>query len=483
MLKDILRKFEQLPEEKKRFLSSPMVLSSLEEIEKKYKIKLALILMEIVVDKNKSDNLANFLENRLALKKNNAFQIAQELEELILREFNVINDFSENKKDRTEPAIKNTEIKKDQDIEIENSKQDEIKKIENEIKELEPIFVKSVDWEEEAKKIISELDIDFKNDLLKNRFKNIIISAIKGVRSQIDFKDILRRRENEAGMEFSGEVVNKILSVVKKRKQEIENGDGLEKQDKKEFLEKSVLSEQIILPEEKDKTVLQEIPESEKIIMEENKNTDDFEIKNKEQKILSPPPPVIVKQDKAKNEFKKEEQNTEQVLNNVVAQIQHKKIESKKENDQKNQSFRSFLFNKQHTKDVEPKILEKEKAEKAVKKDLENKKSKLVGPIDEIADLTIEDFRSWSENPYEAIKNIKKKIDVLMRESLEKGSSGMKAWKKSEINRIYLDILHSALIKRKEVNEIIQEMKNERKQTLELDEFEAIEQLNRELRG
>ena len=113
----------------------------------------------------------------------------------------------------------------------------------------------------------------------------------------------------------------------------------------------------------------------------------------------------------------------------------------------------------------------------------EDKKSKLVGPIDELAGLTIKDFRSWSENSYEAIKKIKEKINILIKESLEKGNLGMKAWKNSEINKAYLDILHSAIIKRKQVNEIIQEMKNERKQTLTLEEFEAIEQLNRELRA
>ncbi|MEA2088630.1 MAG: hypothetical protein U9O55_02205 [Patescibacteria group bacterium] len=491
MLKQTLQKFEQLSEEKKRFLSSPMVLSSLEEVEKKYKIKLALILMEVAVDKNKADNLANFLENRLALEKNIAFQISRELEESIFREFNIISDFKNER--QAEPAVVSRKIMKVKDEPIKNinikseekiatdRKQDEIEKKENEIKELKSVFIKSVDWEREAEKIISRLDINFKKDLLKNRFKYIIISAIKGVRSQIDFKDILRRRENEAGMEFSGEIVDKILSVVKIRKQKIENGDGLEKQ-KQEKIKDQAIEEKYDLPL---------VSKSGKITPDaENKNIDNVVINDKKQKILSPPPPAVIKQDSIENKSKKEEQSIDRVLDKKQGKDDQlrqpvdggKKIEDKKEPAKKRESFMDFLFSKSQKKDIKPKIFEKKEIKDVGKIISVDEKSKLVGPVDELSELTIKDFRSWSENPYEAIKKIKEKINILVKESLEKGSLGMKAWKKSEINKIYLDILHNAIIKRKQVDDIIEEMKNEKKQILTLEEFEAIEQLNRELR-
>lgn len=484
MLKQILRKFEQLPEEKKRFLSSPMVLSSLEKIEKKYKVKLALILMEVAVDKGKADNLANFLENRLALEKNIAFQISQELEESIFKEFNVIGNFKNEEQTEQKTILeKPIEIKQDsignvdvktQNTITEDSAQNEIKEIENEIKELNPISVKSVDWGREADEIISRLDINFKNDLLKNKFKNIIISAIKGVRSPIDFRDILQRREDKAGMELSGIIISEILSAVKKRKQEIEDGDGLEKQEQEDIKEYTIKEEQD----------LPIIHKSDKITVDaEKKDLDNIIFEDEKQKVLSPPPPVIIKQENIKDEPKDEGQNTEKILDETEIQIQDKKTEDKKEPVKKTESFMDFLFSKRHKKNVEPKFFEKKKIKDFKKIVQDDKSSKLVGPIDELAGLTIEDFKSWSENPYEAIKKIKEKIKLLAKESLEKGNLGMKAWKKSEINRVYLDILHNAIINRKQVDMIIQDMKNERKQTLTLEEFEAIEQLNRELRA
>ncbi|NCF75085.1 MAG: hypothetical protein GWO87_01180 [Xanthomonadaceae bacterium] len=478
MLKNILQKFEKLPEEKKRFLSSPMVLSSLEEIEKKYKVKLALILMEIVVDKSKADNLANFLENRLALKKNIAFQIAQELEGLILREFNLLKDFK-SEEERTEldiiseGSIKNEEkplnFKSKKTIRV-DSGEDEIKKIENKIKNLKPIFVKLVDWEKEADRIMSQLNISFKTDLLKNRFKNIIISALKGVRSWIDFKDILERRENEAGMEFSKEIVNKILLLVKKRKQEIENGDGLEKQkqENKEQAKKQI---------EKEARDLPIIFKSDKIAIDKKNKSVHKNIINKKQGFLSPPPPVIVKEEK--NE-KKNPLAGEKKIKQGIKQILDKKTGLKKA-----KSFKDFIFGKKKQEDMKFNSFDQKgiKNFNKIISEESDKKSKLVGPIDELTDLTIKDFRSWSEDPFEAIKKVKEKINILLEESLKKRSLGIKAWKNSEINKAYSEILHNAIIKHKQVEGIIQEMKNERKPTLTLKEFEAIEQLNRELRA
>ena len=175
-------------------------------------------------------------------------------------------------------------------------------------------------------------------------------------------------------------------------------------------------------------------------------------------------------------------QNIEKSLGKTETQTQNRKTEEKKDPVKKTEFFTNFLFGRRQKKDIKPKFSEKKEIKDSNKIIQDDEKSKLVGPIDELAGLTIKDFQSWSKNPYEAIKKIKEKIKILTKESLEKGNLGMKAWRKSEINRIYLDILHNAMINRKQVDMIIQDMKNERKQTLTLEEFEAIEQLNKELR-
>ncbi|MEA2064717.1 MAG: hypothetical protein U9O66_00250, partial [Patescibacteria group bacterium] len=113
---------------------------------------------------------------------------------------------------------------------------------------------------------------------------------------------------------------------------------------------------------------------------------------------------------------------------------------------------------------------------------LNDEKPKLVGPIEELENLTIEDFRNWSSDPMKAIEKIKEKIDIAGEKFLEKRVLGIKAWKRSEINMLYLEILNDGLIKHKRIEEIIEEKKKERKAVLSKDEFEAIMELNKRLR-
>jgi len=44
------------------------------------------------------------------------------------------------------------------------------------------------------------------------------------------------------------------------------------------------------------------------------------------------------------------------------------------------------------------------------------------------------------EPPQEAISKIKEKIDLLGEDSLVKKAGGIKAWKESEVNKLYLEL-------------------------------------------
>ena len=85
-LKEVLQKFEKLSEEKKRFLSSPVVLAYVEELESKYNIKLALVLMEIVANEEKEESI-DLLDAKLHLEKDKAKNLLDDIKEKILNEF------------------------------------------------------------------------------------------------------------------------------------------------------------------------------------------------------------------------------------------------------------------------------------------------------------------------------------------------------------------------------------------------------------
>jgi len=106
---------------------------------------------------------------------------------------------------------------------------------------------------------------------------------------------------------------------------------------------------------------------------------------------------------------------------------------------------------------------------------------KIYGPIDELRTVRLVDWRRW-KNPREAANRIKDKINLLAEDSLLKASQGIKAWKESEVNRLYLEIGLEALEKEKTIEEVISSRLKENRQALTFEDFNTISELNEKLR-
>lgn len=109
-------------------------------------------------------------------------------------------------------------------------------------------------------------------------------------------------------------------------------------------------------------------------------------------------------------------------------------------------------------------------------------KPKLVGPVEEMRNLTLLDFRRLDKNPEKASEKIRSKIDLLEKESYQKKSEGIAAWRDSELNRIYLEQSALAMEQGKSVAKFIEEKLAKNEKVLTIQEFEALLDLNRELK-
>jgi len=106
---------------------------------------------------------------------------------------------------------------------------------------------------------------------------------------------------------------------------------------------------------------------------------------------------------------------------------------------------------------------------------------RLTGPVEELGSLTLQDFRRLSKSPQEATLKIRDKIDILKEESFEVKVAGIKAWRNSAVNRLYLDTLRQSLIGRP-VDEVLVETAKSGREALTKPEFDALMRLNHELR-
>lgn len=103
---------------------------------------------------------------------------------------------------------------------------------------------------------------------------------------------------------------------------------------------------------------------------------------------------------------------------------------------------------------------------------------KLVGPVDELGTMQPVEFRRLSSDPKEAVRKVMDKLDLLEATSYEDRIRGVKAWRKSPVNRLYLEIATEALQSGKSLAEIAAERRNAGKESLSPAEVQAVVDLN-----
>ncbi len=113
--------------------------------------------------------------------------------------------------------------------------------------------------------------------------------------------------------------------------------------------------------------------------------------------------------------------------------------------------------------------------------DIARTSPKLVGPAEELHNMTLATFRRLSSDPEEAATKIMEKIDTLGQESFEKRSAGIKAWQQSPLQRAYVSLVGESFRSGKPVTEIAEQKRTGGEDTLLPPEVAAIISLNSKL--
>lgn len=109
-------------------------------------------------------------------------------------------------------------------------------------------------------------------------------------------------------------------------------------------------------------------------------------------------------------------------------------------------------------------------------------KPRLIGPIEELKEMNLVEFRRISPKPRVAADKIISKIELLAKEGYEKKIKGIEAWRKSQLCQLYNSLLSESLNKAKPVAEVIKDRVTAKQETLSEDEFKVIMDLNRQLK-
>ncbi len=107
---------------------------------------------------------------------------------------------------------------------------------------------------------------------------------------------------------------------------------------------------------------------------------------------------------------------------------------------------------------------------------------KLTGPVEEIGTMTATEFRRLSTDPMDASRKLIDRIELLEDESYAMRISGIKAWRKSAVNQLYLSMTTEALEKGISIAEVASMRRNIGDESLSPAEIKSIIWLNEKLK-
>lgn len=492
---DYLQKFNKLPRELRDKVSSPAALAAAGELERKYGLNLAALIMKVMVKEIKAADLPIFLAKEFKLEENKAKELAREMTEkifsaaadylgiarrpipekkevitrqnenikptaksvpvpvLVRPEVMVKKDFRQNEAGR--PAIKifrpqpKEEIKRVGKMEIKKidanpsfsaADEEEVKNSSRKLDGYRDDF--NGQAEDRLKGILKAAEINFGSEDLANRFQNIIRTYLLGVRSRLETKETLKKHFMAGGLGFDEDSAEKVMVIAESGKEE--------RAAPPHFVPRIRLPEDLLKQarERKENFALRDVEYN---LAEEIKKKRAGENNFSGAPVPAPAPVKIPAEEKKKEE--KEKVTWPEV-----------KIESRPE--ERPAAKASY---------------EKEESGKVKMNDIKFV-PKVMGPLDELKFMDLINFRRLSPGAEEARKKIAEKIRLLESESYGRMMEGIAAWRQSPLNRLYLTMGAESIREGKIIEEIIKERRKRGNEFLTSEEFSAVMDLNKELR-
>jgi hypothetical protein len=507
-----LDKFKNLPPNLKARVSGPVALGVIAELEKKYAVDLAPLVMKIMVKEIAMANLALRLSEEFQFDQTKAEALAREmrarifagLEEylgfgtpgnqgigtsgIVMRKENII---------RSGPKLPSPPA---------SSLQSSISKLPR------SNFFFSADDEEEILKfaqkvtggnneadalinkkiseILDKVDIRFGSQVFLERFKQILKTYLKGIRERVDVKLTLAKSFNDGGLNLDPVAIDKIINLA----DQINPSSQI----------KTVAPARIKVPEDamtgvtpnKAGSVIggRDVPYDFKNLAKKDIALEKLDTAHE----LAPLTPTVAKSQEIKAVpvptpsavFNKP--SAQAISKTIIPETKAATPETWKEVQAKPKTVDGIASVKPQfsagPRSIAPAprtdVRQRQASEPNGRIRMEDVKHvpRVLTPIDELKYFNLINFRRLDKDPLKAKDKIKEKIDILEAERYIKKIEGVQAWRQSPINKLYIQLGRESISQGKAVDVIIKERIARGEDTLSIEEFEAILQLNRILR-
>lgn len=118
---------------------------------------------------------------------------------------------------------------------------------------------------------------------------------------------------------------------------------------------------------------------------------------------------------------------------------------------------------------------------KRVMQDIKAVPPKVMGPLEELQFLDLLNFRRLGKTPLETTAKIFSKVKLLEADGYDKMVAGVRAWRQSPVNRLYLKMIQEAIGRGMTIKDFALAQEKDIKNYLSFDEIEAILAMNSKL--
>ncbi|MDP3043225.1 MAG: hypothetical protein Q8N21_02395 [bacterium] len=485
---EYIQKFNNLPKDLRDKVSAPAVMFAIEELEKRYEANLAATVMKIMVKEIDANNAAEYLMNELGISGVKAKQIERELRKKVF--FNAADYLGIKKADEDEneqiddliaqAARKENAAKpvpaQSADFYFHPEDEEEIRELAKKTDGCAQGHALADNIEGKLDEIIKKTKINFGSAILVERFKQILKTYLRGIRDKISIKQTLTKPLDSGGLGFDNDSVDHVLLIagaVMKSACPVRNGgalnpalfrNGLSNGASQDFAAKQTLSQAL---------GVSGVRGAEYDLASELKKKDFFKMNKLDTgHELAPPPPAL---SPPRLSREAEPQAQPVALQTEPLLTQNIRVKPLPVSDYAAPAEQVII--------KRPDVIKyKVKPEGKVKMEDVKFMPKVFGPVDELQYMDLASFRRLAKNPANIIEKIKEKINLLEEDSFVKRLEGIKAWRSNPINRLYLQMGQAGISENKPINAIIDERQAAGRDCLNNQEFEAVTDLNRELR-
>lgn len=539
-----LEKYNNLPKDLRDKISAPHVMRAIHDMEQKYSVNLAGVVMRVVVKDLRIDELPNFFVYTIGIRSDKSNELIKELKEKV---FSEISNYLDYINKESEPAVKKNDLsdipelkesvkENPEEIKIEKNStsadfyfsiedEDEVRKQARDFSDLDKREQIARQVESKIANVMGKINVIFSSEDMSNRLQGVLKTYLRGVRDKVDTKLALERKVENGGLGLDEEISDDILRIIDViNKDEAEHPGRIIKprefpvpEDKQAMNDGDSKTDSLSGGADYDFSKLDgDIPLKSGAESDTNKKVDsadtEAEIETEDsgnelqiEKSTDKEGDLVLDlssasknnghpKDAINDEIKedgldqpKDSENDKKIDIAEVSDVKNDSRENE-EIDEDGDAFSSGMIAKARNKQAmnidSREVSARQFGDMAGKIKMEDikKVSKLGGPLEEIGSMNLVDFRRLSKNTDEAINKIMRAFKLLEEAGFSKRMEGIKAWHKSPINKLYLAIGQESIIKQKDIKKIIEIRKKDKKEYLSQKEFDAIMELNTKLR-